>query len=246
MVLGVERDSGLMRVMAVSEIKTRAERLAAEIADAVLNGEFAPGARLDEQKLADRFGVSRTPVREALRQLGTSGLIELKPHRGATVTKVTSAKLEEMFGAMAEIEATCARLAAISMTPIERRRLETLHDRMGAMAAAGDDAAYIEANLVFHAAIYAGSHNGIIGEIATGLRHRLLPFRRAQFRMPGRLLRSHGEHDAVVRAVLCGDAAAAHAAMLRHVCLVEDAFEALSAMAQLSERSAAPSGESGS
>ena len=115
------------------DVQTHAERLATEIADAILSGRIPPGTRLDEKSLAEQFGVSRTPVREALRQLGNSGLIDIRPHKGAAVTKVTPAKLEEMFCAMAEVEATCARLAAISMTPIERRRLDALHHSMGEM-----------------------------------------------------------------------------------------------------------------
>lgn len=208
--------------------QTRAERLAAEIAEDILSQKLPPGTRLDEQGLALRYGVSRTPVREALRQLRTSGLIDMEPHKGATVARVTADKREEMFGAMAEIEATCARLAAIGMTPIERRRLQALHDRMGMMAQNADHAAYINANATFHAAIYAGAHNEIIQEIATGLRRRLLPFRQAQFQMPGRLALSHAEHDAVLTAILHADATAAHTAMLHHVSLVENAFEAFS------------------
>ena len=107
------------------ESATQSDRLAEAIVESVLSGEFPPGLRLDEGMLADRYGVSRTPVREALRQLASTGLIELKPRRGATVATATSAQLEALFGAMAEIEATCARLAAMSMTPIERRRLQT-------------------------------------------------------------------------------------------------------------------------
>jgi DNA-binding GntR family transcriptional regulator len=217
--------------MPASAAQTRAARLAAEIADAILNGDLCPGARLDEQMLAKRYGVSRTPVREALRQLRATGLIDIRPHRGATVAQVTAAELEEMFGAMAEIEATCARLSAISMTSIERRRLGALHGRMGAMVERGEEAAYIEANVAFHAAIYAGAHNAIIAEMATSLRRRLMPFRRAQFRMPGRLALSHAEHHEVVMAVSRGDSAAAHATMLHHVSLVEDAFDELSTSA---------------
>jgi DNA-binding GntR family transcriptional regulator len=204
---------------------TQAERLAGEIADAILAGELPPGSRLDEQGLAARYGVSRTPVREALRQLGASGLIDLRPHRGATVAHITHAQLEELFVAMGEIEATCARLATMSMTPVERRRLRALHDRMGGFVESDDGGAYAEANVAFHGAIYAGSHNAMIREIAVGLRRRLLPYRRAQFRAPGRLPRSYAEHDAVVRAIVTGDAAGAHGAMLDHVSLVEDAFE---------------------
>jgi len=209
-------------------MSTRAEQLCAEIADAILSGSLAPGSRLDEQGLADRYDVSRTPVREALRLLAATGLIEVRPRRGATVTQVSSAQLVELFVAMGEIEATCARLAALSMSPIERRQLEGLHERMAGIVDAGDEGAYAEANVDFHSRIYRGAHNSIIEEMATALRRRLSPFRRAQFRAAGRLASSHREHGAVVDAVIRGDAEQAHQSMLRHVNLVEDAFEQLS------------------
>jgi DNA-binding GntR family transcriptional regulator len=208
---------------------TRTERLAEELADAILSGALSPGSRLDEHSLAQNYGVSRTPVREALRQLATSGLIEMRPRKGAIVSQVTVAQLEAMFGAMAEMEATCARLASMSMTPLERRRLQSHHDGMADLVAAGQPEPYAEANHAFHTAIYAGAHNAVLADFTTALRRRLAPFRRAQFRAPGRLARSHAEHDAVVKAILSGDAGAAHAAMLHHVSLVEDAFEQLTA-----------------
>lgn len=214
--------------MDVIDNQTRTERLAENIADAILRGDLVPGARLDEQSLAARYGVSRTPVREALRQLGMTGLIEIRPRRGAVVAEVTPGQLEVLFVAMGEIEASCARLASLSMTPIERRRLGSLHERMGSLTGEADDHAYVDANAAFHTSIYTGTHNAALAEIAFGLRRRLSPFRRAQFRAPGRLPCSHAEHDVVVRAILGGDAAGAHAAMLHHVSLVEDAFEQLS------------------
>jgi DNA-binding GntR family transcriptional regulator len=131
---------------------------------------------------------------------------------------------------MAEMEATCARLCALSMTPVERRRLQARHEAMTELAAHGNPDAYSNANVAFHSAIYAGAHNASLAEFAMGLRRRVGPFRRAQFRMEGRLTRSNQEHDAVVRAILAGDAPAAHAAMLHHVSLVEDAFEAFAAI----------------
>ena len=211
------------------ESLTQADRLAEGIAESVLSGEFQPGFRLDEHMLAERYGVSRTPVREALRQLASTGLIDLKPRRGAAVANATSAQLETLFAAMAEIEAACARLAAMSMTPIERRRLQARHEAMMELAAAGNPEAYSDANVAFHSAIYAGAHNAPIAEFAMGLRRRVGPFRRAQFRVEGRLLKSNQEHDAVVRAIVAGDAAGAHSTMLHHVSLVEDAFEAFAA-----------------
>jgi DNA-binding GntR family transcriptional regulator len=208
---------------------TLAEKLASAIADGILDGVLKPGARLDEVTLAQLHGVSRTPVREALRQLAMSGLIDMRPRKGAIVAQVTSDLLEDLFGAMAEMEATCARLSAMSMTPIERRRLQARHEAMLPLVRAGDRTGYADANNGFHSAIYAGAHNRTIAEFTTGLRRRLAPFRRAQFRMEGRLMRSSQEHEAVVRAILAGDAPGAHAAMLHHVSLVEDAYEALSA-----------------
>lgn len=209
------------------ETGTQAERLADQIAAAVISGEFRPGFRLDEHMLAERFGVSRTPVREALRQLAATGLIEIKPRRSATVASATSAQLETLFGAMAEIEATCSRLAAMSMTPIERRRLQSLHESMAEIAARNDSDEFAAANLTFHTLIYAGAHNDIIAEFATSLRRRLAPFRKAQFRTEGRLPRSQEEHGNVVRAILAGDALTAHSAMFNHMSLVEESFDRL-------------------
>ena len=208
---------------------TLTEKLATAIADGILNGTLQPGVRLDEIGLAQQHGVSRTPVREALRQLTTSGLIDMRPRKGAVVSQATPAEVESLFVAMAEMEATCARLAAMSMTPVERRRLQARHEAMIALAAKGDPDAYSDANVDFHLAIYAGAHNEPIADYTRSLRRRVGPFRRAQFQVEGRLTRSTEEHGAVVRAILGGDPAAAHAAMLHHVGLVEDAFEAFAA-----------------
>ena len=209
-----------------SDHPTLAEKLATAIADGILNGTLQPGLRLDELGLAQQHGVSRTPVREALRQLTMSGLIDMRPRKGAIVSKATPEQVESLFVAMAEMEATCARLAAMSMTPVERRRLQARHEATTALAGAGDPDAYSNANVAFHSAIYAGAHNAPIAEYTLGLRRRVGPFRRAQFQVEGRLTKSNQEHDAVVRAILSGDAAGAHASMLHHVGLVEDAFEA--------------------
>jgi DNA-binding GntR family transcriptional regulator len=222
-----DRESSLKH--AEIERATAADRLAEAIADCVLSGEFAPGLRLDEGMLAERYRVSRTPVREALRRLASTGLIELKPRRGATVAKATSAQLETLFGAMAEIEAVCSRLAAMSMTPIERRRLQGLHDSMAELVAREDRDAYAAANVGFHTQIYRGAHNEVLAEFAAALRRRLAPFRRAQFRTEGRTARSHAEHTAVLQAILACDAAQAHAAMFHHMSLVEDSFGQLGA-----------------
>ena len=113
-----------------------------------------------------------------------------------------------------------------------------MHERMGQMVKKRQEADYAEANIAFHSAIYAGTHNSLLIDIAASLRRRLSPFRRAQFRAPGRLAQSHAEHHEVVKAILRGDATGAHGAMLRHVTLVETAYEQVSAKSARSPRRA--------
>lgn len=195
------------------------------VADEIVDGRLLPGVRLDEVGLAERFGVSRTPVREALRRLEATGIVQRRPNRGVVVATVTPERLADMFEAMGEIEALCARLSALRMTARQRQAFERLHQRSARHVAAGDEARYEEANRRFHEALYEGARNAEIAAMALGMRVRLAPFRRAQFRVAGRLERSHGEHALVVKAVLARDPAAADAAMRDHIRTVSDAAE---------------------
>ena len=185
-----------------------------------MRGLIAPGAALDETEQARRFGVSRTPVREAIRQLAASGLVEVRAHRGAVVARPSEERLLGMFEAMAEFEALCAGLAAERMTPAERGELEAVHEELRALIHSGDPQHYHEVNEAFHATIYAGVHNAYLAEMTHATRYRVQPFRRAQFRNLGRMAKSHVEHDRVVIAILRGDRDGAAAAMREHIMLV--------------------------
>lgn len=200
------------------------ETIRIEIARRIVAGDFPPGMALDETGLAREFGVSRTPVREALRQLASSGLVEQRAHRSAIVTKPDAETLAGMFAVMGHLEGLCAGLCAVRMLPAERRMLEQFHDRMANMVRAGDTAAYAAANDAFHALIYDGAHNAYLAEITRATRQRVQPFRRAQFEALGRLAASHAEHAAVVDAILRGAREVAEAAMRAHLGLVEDAW----------------------
>src|SRR3954447_20599757 len=98
------------------------ERIRVALADDITSGALVPGFTLDEQQIGDRYGASRTPVREAIRQLAAVGLVEMRPRRGAVVAGFTTERIVEMFEMAAEIEAMCVRLAAHRMTPLERGR----------------------------------------------------------------------------------------------------------------------------
>src|ERR1700709_121215 len=144
---------------------TRAEELRLQLADEIVRGALAPGAALDETDIARRFKVSRTPVREALRQLAASGLIDARAHRGAVVARASIARPVGMFEAMAELEALCAGLAAERMLPAERHALETVHEELRVLSHAGNPDRFSDVNERFHNAIYAGSQSGYIAEM---------------------------------------------------------------------------------
>ena len=205
---------------------TRAEELRLQLADEIVRGALAPGAPLDETDIARRFSVSRTPVREALRQLAASGLVDARAHRGAVVARPTLDRLNGMFEAMAELEALCAGLAAERMPAVERARLEAIHEELRFLSHAGNPERFHEVNERFHNAIYAGSQNDYIAEMTLATRVRVQPFRRAQFRNLGRLAKSHLEHDRVVLAILRGDRAGAAGAMRVHIMKVREEYEA--------------------
>jgi len=206
--------------------KTLAEELRLQLADEIVRGVLRPGTALDETELAGRFGVSRTPVREAIRLLAASGLVDARAHRAAVVAKPDAGQLAGMFEAMAELEGLCAGFAAERMTGTERRGLEDIHERLRALIQRGDPQYYHEVNEAFHARIYAGAHNDYLADMTLATRARVQPFRRAQFRNLGRLAKSHVEHDRVMTAILRGDRSGAAGAMLAHILTVRDEYEA--------------------
>lgn len=201
---------------------TRAESVRRRLADEIITGALAPGARLEEVATSERFGVSRTPVREALNHLVGIGLAQRKG-RGLVVATMTQAMVSELFELMADLEALCASYAALRMTPSERRELADLHERCGAAMRCGDRENYDMLNSAFHAAIYRGCHNRPLEETAQAARRRVAPYRTGQFGVAGRLARSFGEHALVVEAIQRGEAGNASTSMRAHVHTVGDA-----------------------
>lgn len=198
-------------------LTTHAESIADRIAEEIIRGRLAPGQKLDAQSLAHRFDVSRTPIREALRQLAATRLVDYIPRRGFSVAEIDARGLDDMFEAASELEALCAKLCALRATVLDRHHIESVHRQAKQAVASEDVESYSKLNESLHAAIYAGARNRTLEVLVQGLRQRLAPFRsRVFFNVSNRMHRSLVEHDAIVAAILGQDAAAAAEAMRNH------------------------------
>jgi DNA-binding GntR family transcriptional regulator len=182
-----------------------------------VTGALRPGERLDEQGLATRFGVSRTPIREALIQLATAGLVTLQPRRGAFVASLSLKEIIERFEVMAALEGACGTLAARRITDEERRELIETHGACAREAAGGSSDAYYYANEHFHHIIYAACHNAFLAEQACQLHDRLKPYRRLQLRARSRVASSLAEHQGIVDAILAGEGDKAERLLKDHI-----------------------------
>jgi DNA-binding GntR family transcriptional regulator len=221
------------------QMKNRSETLREAIEEAIAMGKWPPGHHLDETELAKEFAVSRTPIREALIQLASMGIVVIRPRRGAVVAEIGPQQMVEMFEVMAEIEAMCGRLAARRMSPTEHASLLGAHQACKDACNAHDADAYYYKNEAFHEQIYAGSHNGFLAEQARSLHRRLRPYRRLQLRVRDRLANSYAEHEDVVNAIIAGDGELTAERLRKHVIVQGQRFtDLIASLPQLSTQAA--------
>lgn len=202
--------------------ETLAEVLHRELEQAILKGDIKPGDRLDEQEIAQRFGVSRTPVREAFRLLGAHDLVDLRSRQGVVVRKIGINTLLEMFQVMAELEGLCARLASRRMLPSQVLDLQQAHEKLQICAAGTDVDEFNALNITFHGIIHEGARNVYLAQETRQLRNRVAPFLRRVTYKPHRFHTTIPEHQAIIDAIATHDAEKAHAAMRLHVNLLGD------------------------
>ena len=193
----------------------------------IVEGELGNGKRLDETELSGFYGVSRTPVREALQRLAESGLAEHLPRRGTFVRSPSLSQLVEMFEVMAELECMAIRLAARRATAEDIDALEKDNETCRAAVAANDTKKYYEVNARLHGRIYQMSGNSFLASEARRLHDRLRPFRRLQLRVRGRMEESMAEHDIILAALRDGDADRAMETMKKHITIVGVRFNDL-------------------
>jgi len=201
---------------------TRTALITAALEEDILSGRLQPGAKLDEERIGQRFGVSRTPVREAFKHLASAGLIDLKPHAGASVARLTVGAVIEMFETMAILEGACAALASRRHDTDDRSKLLAAHQACAKATKRKDPRHFYEANKQFHEAIYRASHNGYLETQTINLRNRLEAYRRAATFHPGLMSITMIEHQGIVDAILEMNEVVAETKMRGHLDTLRD------------------------
>ncbi|MEO1705285.1 MAG: GntR family transcriptional regulator [Pseudomonadota bacterium] len=196
---------------------TSTQRIEAALRDDIAAGALAPGERLDEVSLSERFGVSRTPIREVLTRLTAQGILVPGEKRGVRVAQYTREELAQVFEAMHEIEAACARVASQRLTLLSRAEIESAQEACMSAAQSGDRQAYLRANESFHDAIYRATGNPYLAGIAAEFRDRTGPFRAKKFATEADLVASAESHVDIIKSIFSEDSRAASDGMRAHM-----------------------------
>ncbi|MBO1113583.1 GntR family transcriptional regulator [Bordetella petrii] len=200
-----------------------ADRLRAMIRSHALAG----GEWIDETRLTGLLGISRTPLREALKVLATEGLVRLEPRRGCFVNELSLRDLEDIFPLMAMLEGRCAHEAALKASDADLAALEPLHQALADHAAAGRIDAYYDTNFLIHEAVQALADNRWLSDMVGNLRKVLSLFRHKSLTVPGRIGESCAEHLAIYAALRARDPDAAEALARKHLLRQLDALRLL-------------------
>jgi len=212
--------AGLSTAVTDDPARANSSGIAARLEDDILQGRVRPGDRLDERELSETYGVSRTPVREALQRLQASGLAVARGRQGLQVAQLSVANLLDGLTMVAELEALAAAQAARRITEAGRECLTSAHAACDAAASVGDYEGFYTANLQFHDAIAAASANDMLVDTLRRLSLKTAPYRRAITFQPGRMPTSQPEHAAIRDAVLSRNPERASDLMRQHVLLL--------------------------
>lgn len=194
--------------------RTKTELAAAGIREAILHGELPPGQRATLAQLSERFGMSVTPIREAIRLLEAEGLVTNEPHRGVTVNELTAADFDELCMLRAMAESLATRLAVPHLTQADLERLEALHATLERAVARQDDALLTQANADWHFDLYAAARTRYL---AKSIERLWMPFHRSGLWVANRREASLREHDAIMKAIRARDADEAARLMHEHI-----------------------------
>jgi DNA-binding GntR family transcriptional regulator len=205
-----DASSSVRKLSASESVRQQLER---EISD----GALMPGDVLDEEALAQRFKVSRTPVREALLQLSVRGLVSIAPRAGIYVSRLSIPELANLLELLAELEGACAKLATRRISAEDLAALRRVHDASEVFETTPDAQAYGRANAEFHEILYRACRNEALMLEIAHIRRRTQVYRQSVFQNQARIRRSREEHARILAALLAGDATAAGQLMIEHI-----------------------------
>lgn len=189
-----------MRRKPIERHQTLREKILETIRDAILKGTMKPGERVSEPELAERFGISRTPIREAFRQLESEGYLEVIPRKGAVVASLSERDVEEFYAIKIILEGFAARMAAENLSVKDIERLESINDRLQQIAKEGDVKTFFRVHNEFHEVFIKAAGNEKLYEMINHLVLRFKRLRLASLSQPGRMEISVEEHRNMIQA----------------------------------------------
>ncbi|PKO48253.1 MAG: GntR family transcriptional regulator [Betaproteobacteria bacterium HGW-Betaproteobacteria-4] len=193
------------------------QEVAERLRQRIFAHELTPGTWIDEQKIAEEYGISRTPLREALKVLASEGLVDLRPRRGCYVTEISRQDTDDIFPLMALLEGRSAAEAVRRAKPADIAALKNIHEQLEAAAREGRIDAFFESNQEFHKKIQELSGNRWLLSVIQDLRKVLKLSRLHSLSLEGRLQQSLDEHRLIMAALQAGDAAKAEKMMHDHL-----------------------------
>ena len=192
-------------------------KVADMLRDLIMTGKLNEGDKINENELCETLGISKTPLREALRVLSVEGLIRLVPHRGSFVTKPTFEEIAEMFDVMSLLEGFCAREACKKMTSKDFDRLEKLHAKLEENSVKHDQEGYIRINNQYHSLVQKIAGNRTLNQIVDGLRKKILLYRFQSLNLAERFEHSIREHRDLLEAFRQRDHTRSETLMKKHL-----------------------------
>lgn len=222
-----------------------AQKAAGKLREMIRRGDLKKGDRILEEPMCRAMGVSRTPLREALRLLNSEGLVELTPNKGASVAQPSIEAIGQMFFVMGILEGTCARLCAEKIDQRGLDRLDELHRKLEEHCRTEDRENYMAVNHRFHSLVQELAGNRVLSEVINGLRQKILLYRYRQIYQPDRLQESMQEHRGLQQAFRDRDPDAAERLMREHLTRQFEALKSVYAETTGSSASAGPGREKG-
>ncbi len=189
-----------MKSKIIERHQTLREKILETIREAILKGTLKPGEKVAEPELAERFGISRTPIREAFRQLESEGYLTVIPRKGAVVAALSEQDVQEFYAIKSILEGYAAELAAERLTEKDIEKLQTINEKLKTLAAEGDVKAFFRIHNEFHDLFVRAAGNHKLAELITHLGMKFNRLRMASLSVQGRMDISVAEHERLIEA----------------------------------------------